>query len=197
MTTSTVRLAEGCCVLAGRAPLYAPPKQPERNRDGIEPALRGTIQDLTNGLRPWPLLLLGEAGSGKTCAALCMIDVFGGWYTSLPELCDLLITAQKGELAYSSGHRRFTEDVWSAWRNAHLVVLDEIGARDKVSDHHYETLKWAMDRREGQPAVFISNHEKLSELGHLYDDRIASRLSSGTPVWLKGDRRVKRDRRDC
>ena len=192
MTGSTPRLAEGCCVLAGQVPLYAPPDRPVRERDGIEPTLRSTIQGVVNGLRPWPLVLLGEAGSGKTCAGLCMIDAFGGWYITLPELCEMTISAQQGTLTWPSGYRRTTWEVWDAWHNAHLVILDEIGARDKVSDHHYETLKWAMDRREGCPAVFITNHETFKELGGLYDDRIASRLSSGTPVWLKGDRRVSK-----
>lgn len=179
-------------MLAGGVPLYGPPDQPERTRDRITSRLRDAIQDVVNARCPWPLVLLGEAGSGKTCAALCMIDAFGGWYTTLPELCDLLARAQQGELTYSSGYRRFVADVWDDWRNAHLVVLDEIGARDRVTDHHYETLKFAIDRREGRPAVFASNHQTFKALGLLYDDRIASRLSSGTPVWLKGDRRVSK-----
>ena len=38
--------------------------------------------------------------------------------------------------------------------------MDELGSRssrDKVSDHHYDTLKRAIDSREGQPAIWISN----------------------------------------
>ena len=84
-------------------------------------------------------------------------------------------------------------DIWDAWRNAHLVVLDEVGARDKVSDHHRETIKYALDHRQGKPAVVISNHLTVTHFAGLYGDPIASRLASGTQAWLKGDRRVDRE----
>ena len=186
-------LAENCCALNGHVSMYKPPDQPNRVVAQIDTKLCDTIQGAIDGRLRWPLLLLGEAGSGKTCAALCMIDKFGGWYITLPELCALIIQAQQGQLSWSSGFRRFESDIWSAWRNAHLVVLDEIGARATVSDHHYETIKYAMDHRQGKPAVFISNHEKVSDLAGLYGDPISSRLASGTQEWLKGDRRVDRE----
>ena len=192
-TESTPVLAENCCVLTGYRATYTPPEQPERVRGQIDPALRATIQELADGSVRWPLLLLGEAGSGKTCAALCMIDLFGGWYVTLPELCALVIRAQQGELSWSSGYRRFESDIWSAWRRARLVVVDEIGARTTVSDHHCETIKHALDIRQGKPAVFISNHLLVADLAKLYDDPISSRLASGTQVWLTGDRRVNRE----
>ena len=192
-TRSTPVLAENCCVLAGYRATYTPPEQPERVRGKIDSKLRATIQELADGSVRWPLLLLGEAGSGKTCAALCMIDLFGGWYVTLPELCALVIRAQQGELSWSSGYRRFESDIWSAWRRARLVVVDEVGARTTVSDHHYETIKYALDIRQGKPAVFITNHLLVAVLAGLYGDPIGSRLGSGTQEWLKGDRRVNRE----
>ena len=66
-----------------------------------------------------------------------------------------------------------------------LCVIDEIGAREKVSDHQYETLKTAIDRRQGQPLVLISNVSP-PELSRVFDDRIASRCGAGTVVEVIG-----------
>ena len=74
---------------------------------------------------------------------------------------------------------------------ANVVVLDEVGTRQTVSDFQYETFKRAIDEREGKPAVFIANVD-LSAIGRLFDARIASRLSAGTIVQTEGDRRMRK-----
>ena len=70
---------------------------------------------------------------------------------------------------------------------------DDLGARDRVSDHAYETLKKVLDSREGRPLIALSN-ARLSELARVYDDRIASRLSAGTLIALdEPDQRLKKE----
>ena len=82
---------------------------------------------------------------------------------------------------------------WAAVRSTALVVVDDLGARDRVSDHAYETLKKVLDSREGRPLIALSN-ARLSELARVYDDRIASRLSAGTLIALdEPDQRLKKE----
>lgn len=123
--------------------------------------------------------MLGPAGVGKTCAALALVDVAGGWYYTVPELCEMFIDAQQGRLEKS------TSRIWGELEKSHLVAIDELGARDRVSDHHYDTIKRLLDKREGRPLVAISNLP-LKRLAQLYDDRLASRLACGTVLTVEG-----------
>jgi hypothetical protein len=71
-----------------------------------------------------------------------------------------------------------------------LVVLDELGTKDKVTDTAYEVVQDLLDRREGWPLVVISNHPP-EVIGELYDSRIVSRCEAGTKVNYTGpDRRI-------
>src|SRR3990167_4114582 len=86
-------------------PLLVRPERKEmvridRRISGIRPALRAIIRSLLAGEKPWPLVLLGPAGTGKTCAALCLLDHAGGSYWTVGMLCDRLIQAQQGRLAW-------------------------------------------------------------------------------------------------
>lgn len=143
------------------------------------------------GKLDFPIVLLGSAGSGKTCLALCLLDCSSGRYYAVSDLCDDLIRSEKGELLYSSGYQRRASEIWKDWDDASLTVLDELGTRAKVSDFQYETVKKAIDRREGKPSVVISNLS-LSAIKEKYDDRIASRLAGGTVIEMNGDRRLER-----
>ena len=142
---------------------------------------------------PWPLVFVGDVGTGKTCAALCLLD----WvsksrkYYTVPDLCDELIAVQNGHREY--GQRKDTlVSWWERWREAACCAVDELGSRTKVSDFQYESVKRAIDLREDRPAVFISNLS-LDELAKVYDDRIASRLAGGTVIHFTGDdRRIAR-----
>lgn len=180
---------EGHAAVAECRPMFRPPEK-FRDIDRIDPSLRAIVQELLRSDRPWPLYLYGQQGSGKSCLGLCMIDVCGGWYTTLPTLCTMLIGAGKGEFVWSTGHKRTVKDIWSSWSTANVVVLDEVGTRQTVTDFQYETLKRAIDEREGKSGVFISNVD-LSAIGRLFDARVASRLSAGTIVQIEGDRRMR------
>ncbi len=146
------------------------------------------IDSVCAGESTWPLTILGGVGVGKTCAALCLLDQCKGgrrYFTTMG-----LVSRLNGYRRESAGS---LESVfWDEWRKAMLVVLDEIGAREQVSDSHYESVKLAIDYRNEEPAIYISNLT-IAELTALYDDRIASRLQAGTVLDMFGwpDRRVK------
>jgi DNA replication protein DnaC len=163
----------------------------ERTLAQIDPALRQTIRALVAGESPWPLFLCGAPGTGKTCAALCLLDHAGGEYLTVSGLCSKLIQAQQGRLEWSKEGRGGTlwpEHVWNQIGAAPLVVLDEMGCRDKVSDAHYEAVKQVIDDRYCKPLVVISNLA-LAEVSKVYDDRVFSRLAAGTVVEVAGDDR--------
>jgi hypothetical protein len=162
-----------------------------RIAEKVVPDARKQVEQILTGQAPWPLLIIGQAGAGKTCLGLILADTFTGLYSTLPDLVLDVGDAMYGRATYATGHPRTSRELWNDWANATLPVLDEIGTRSNVSEHQYDVLKRALDRRENLPAVYISNHG-ISEITRLYDDRIASRLSAGTIVMLNGgDRRSK------
>lgn len=160
-----------------------------RARAMVPERIAEAMRDLAKHGEPWPLVLVGRTGGGKTCAALCAIDHFGGWYTELADFSELVLRARAGELQADGGYRYTTDDVWRRWSEANLTVIDEIGLRTPT-DNQFETLKRMLDRREGMPLIVISNF-RLPELARVYDDRIVSRLACGTVIETTEDRRVQ------
>jgi hypothetical protein len=170
----------------GFAPLVLTPKPSRRlfpmlprTMKGVPAEVVTAFRSLVAGKAPWPLLLHGPAGSGKTCAALALADFAesAGYWTA-----DGLIDAHMGP---------GKADVWEAVQGKGLVILDEIGAREKVTDLAYSTIKQFVDVREmicNRVAIYNSNLGP-DRLAGLLDDRIASRLLCGTVVEVKGDDR--------
>lgn len=154
---------------------------------------RSKIRDCAAGRSPWPLFAHGPAGCGKTCAALCLLDHAGGLYFTAASLSQAVSDAMFGRLLSPREKREVSAtQLWSEVATTPLVVLDEIGGRGSVSDHHYDCVKRLLDEREGRPTLCLSNLS-LGELAKLYDDRVASRLAAGTVVVLQGvDRRLSR-----
>jgi DNA replication protein DnaC len=140
------------------------------------------------------LYVHGDAGAGKTCALLCLSDhVPGSEYTTAADLCERLARSQQGrEEWYHEGRGGilWPEKLWQSFGRAPLVIVDELGARDRVSDHAYECVKRMIDERHGLPLALTSNHD-LESMARLYDDRIASRIAAGTIFHLDDeDRRL-------
>lgn len=181
----------------------------DRSIAEIAPGLRTTIRAMIAGESPWPLMLHGNAGTGKSCAMLCLLDYAGGEYHTVSGLCQMMNRAALGnysvdETGTRSGvieghkdyvHKRtvvlYPHQIWARIAKAPLIVLDEIGCRSNVSDAHYEAVKEMIDIRHRKPLAVLSNLS-LEALGKLYDDRIVSRLSAGTVVELAGaDRRLE------
>lgn len=176
---------------ARNAVFHNPCRNIQRTVERVAGPLRKIINDLASGSADWPLFLCGETGTGKTCAGLCVIDHYGGWYTTLQELNELRLRVDRGEEYWSGPHgdRVTIVELWDMWGLANVTVLDELGIRTPT-EPQYETLKRAIDLRENRPAIFISNLS-VGDMSNVYDDRIVSRLSAGTvPPPLVGDRRL-------
>lgn len=171
-----------------------------RVRSEIDPGLRAAVREVCEGRRPWPLLICGPAGCGKTRAGLCLVDAVMGSarYATLPDLCHDHNEIRAGNVWYpgARGPRKRVADFWREVESPVLLVVDEIGARQNVSDAHFEVLKGVLDAREGRPLVAITNLD-LQAIARVYDDRVASRLAAGTVVALDGaDRRLQREQDD-
>lgn len=167
----------------------------------VEEPLKIVFRALVRGQERWPLFLHGKAGTGKTCAALALLDHLWPWQQAYATTVDLTSAVMA---SYDKNRPDFDwqqfgpyrilndsrEDTPSDKRGAALMVLDELGMRDKVTDTHYECVKRVLDMRRGQPLILVSNHG-LKEIETLYDGRIASRCAAGTVVELRGrDRRT-------
>lgn len=163
---------------------YSPSKA--RTLAQVDRVLLDAFRRVAGGKAPWPLFVTGQPGRGKTCAALALLDhTSSGIYMTVNELVGRRMASFKPGAA---------EMPWAALfgtQQRALVVLDELGTRQTVSDTHYECVQQVLDMREGFPLVLISNLS-LSEIEQRYDDRIASRCAAGTQVELKGrDRRAE------
>ena len=181
---------------AAPRPLLHVRNQSPSRPDLIPSDARALLKAVTTGQAPWPILMHGPVGTGKTCAALCVLDrcLFSRRYFTAQKMCEDAAAALCHELYDGAGYAMSTIAFWMAWSRADIACLDEIGSRssrDKVSDHHYETVKRAIDERRGEPSIWISNLDP-DGLAKVYDDRIASRLSEGTIIMFAGaDRRVQ------
>jgi len=165
----------------------------DRSPDLIAQPLRTLIRSAITGSDPWPLFVHGPAGTGKTRAALCLLDMAGGQYWTASGIAEAAILSFKGQLRlpWHTGPTS-TAALWEGIGKSALIVLDEIGSREVVKDHAYECLKRVLDLREGKPLMALSNLD-LQSVERIYDDRIASRLAAGSVLALDGsDRRLQR-----
>lgn len=138
--------------------------------------LRQLFFALASGQRPWPLYLHGDIGHGKTRAVLAFCDrVVTARYWSVDSLMDAIVCR---------------EAPWHGWQTD-LAVLDELGLprAGNAAEFDYSAVKQFLDWRECRPAIYVSN---LAPTGiyRLYDDRLESRVTSGTVYRL-----LDRDRR--
>jgi len=160
-------------------------------RPGVPEQVHRRFGECVCGSSPWPFVLTGEPGSGKTCAALVWLDMYGGRYYTAQEWAERVADARFERLRSSVGYLISLSEVWTnECMRTNLFVLDELGMRAKASEHHYDCVKGVLDKREGRPLICISNLS-LSGLEEVYDDRVASRLSGGTVVEMTGDRRMR------
>ena len=161
-----------------------------RTLDGITEELKPTLLALIAGELPWPLFLYGSVGAGKTGAALALCDYALGTYWGLADLVD-----ERHRDFNRHRVERVSSDIWDRWQRWPLAVLDEIGVRSTVRPTEYDTLKKAVDLRLNKPIIVISNIGP-DDLVRLYDDRVVSRICTGTIRKLVGPDR-RRNRNQC
>jgi hypothetical protein len=168
-----------------------------RRAGAVDCELMGLFRRLAHGGAKWPLFLYGPAGSGKTCAALALTDLVQTTFYGTPEdLCTIILKGGPRRWAPSKAEIVYRDDrpALVAIPAERLVVLDELGARSKITDLHYSAVKEFLDSRElghNRVGIYISNLEPDKLVG-VYDDRIASRLLCGTWFELAGkDRRME------
>ena len=153
-----------------------------RQMGKVEPSLIAVLRSLVVGDSPWPLLIYGGVGAGKTLAALSLADFCDtACYSTLDGLCDQVVGGEWHHVAD-----------WDCISKKELAILDEIGERSKVADLLRTTLKRYLDEREqqaGSTGIYISNCTP-KQLANLFDDRIVSRLLAGTVHYIDSpDRR--------
>jgi DNA replication protein DnaC len=159
----------------------------------VTPELRQIFHRLADGELKWPLYLWGPPGSGKSCAALCLIDhIKGGKFWHMSAFDSLVQRIKKGieERPYPETGK-IPEAGWWRWF-AYLpsVALDDVGSQEVSSETQEDTLFLALEARDGgQPLVTTSNRSP-KEIETAYSQRIHSRMCSGTIHRLEG-----RDRR--
>lgn len=148
----------------------------------------------------WPVMMCGPTGTGKTSAAA----VLYGRFQRLPmwhRADDLLLAMSMGRKdgVQVDGVNQFGEVVRrhvpfnkfvARVANCSCLFLDDLGVRAPTDAMHaalFDLLEWRLEK----PLVVTTN-QKMSELSEMFDDRIASRLSSGTVIPFTGvDRRQK------
>ncbi len=154
-----------------------------RRWSAVEKPLVDALRAVVTGSAPWPVLLSGAPGSGKTCAGLALCDIAKtAFYVTVEEMLDAVM-----------GRGRLDQvQLWERIAEKDLVVLDELGCRSSVSDLEYSAVKRVLDIRETMHTrclVAISNAEPDGLLA-LYDRRIHSRLTCGLVYRMQaGDRR--------
>lgn len=161
-----------------------------RSTKQVSPELLVIMQRLACGLSPWPLFLYGPSGTGKTCGSLLFSDiVIGSMYYSIDDVIRAEMLSD-----YSDDSRIEKAQVWRNIKYSSLLIIDDIGERDKIGDLYTSVLKRILDLREVEQygrAIYISN-QSPAELGKLMADRIMSRMMRGTKYLLDGsDRRAE------
>jgi hypothetical protein len=184
-----------------------------RSLAGVDSSLRAVFRRLVAGEAPWPLYLFGRAGTGKTSAALVLLDHCGrpprendipcrdlhDWlygYAEVRALAGLRIRADEGKFWTAGDSGGFTVNwrwLLSAWQSFPLAVLDEIGIGATTSDFKLDVLLEVLNARCDDPVrpLVVTGNLAPKELESVYDDRIASRVLAGTVFQLDGnDRRI-------
>lgn len=182
-----------------------------RSQEEILPDLRQQLLNIANGSLAWPLYLWSPGpGSGKTCAALSMLDNYGSGnchgggsdvseflggfadFASLPELFRMAEQKRLYTTTASDGCQTvYLSDLWAFVRTDKLLVLDDLrkpsDREQRLGEDHFGILKRILDLRIGKPLIITSNVDpwsppdgSQSDLVRLFDDRIADRITCGT-----------------
>ena len=174
-----------------------------RELAAVPKAILETLERAEVGKTRWPLYIHGQPGNGKTCAALAISDhverseffTFEQFTAKTNDVKFGRATFTAGGQMNPEGYREVTHEInWTVQRwnqhlaSAPLVLLDDVGTRDRSSEAAYEAFKGLLDSRDGKPLIVTSNHD-VSVMATIFDPRVFDRLASGTVVELVGTSR--------
>lgn len=178
----------------------------------MDPVAIQAFRDCVAGKSPWPLLIHGSPGNGKTCAGLVFCDrvIYSEWWiwTIFHRKLHRIVTGGQDE-EYIPGPRiegtlsarmpgtwvRWTVEKW--WRyikRLPLVVVDDVALSAKAEKVEYEAMHALLENRVGLPLVLTSNlaldgKDGLPGLADVFDERVRDRIRAGTQTELTGDSR--------
>lgn len=173
----------------------------------MSPEVRTIFRDLLTGVAPWPLYLFGPAGTGKTSAAMVLLDHCGpvprddleadtparlrNWlagYADVRALPGLKLDCDRGRLHWAGGGPASWDKLLAAAGRVPLFVLDEIAVGGEHGDFRLDTLLEVVDVRAGDPVrpFVVTGNARPADLPRLYDDRVADRVLAGTVLKVDG-----------
>lgn len=152
----------------------------------------------------WPVYLTGPTGTGKTSlAAYCFrgsierhaskAESDQQWprWSVWPEFCNRLNALRMDAITIQhEDGRTYTADEpawWRRWSTRRTVVIDEIGLATK-SDAQIKAMWQLLECRRGLPTILTGNLTQ-QQISETFDDRILSRILSGTWLEIRGDDR--------
>ena len=157
---------------------------------------------------PWPVMIHGGVGCGKTCAAGC---IYREWRRSreragtarwfrLDNLIDFILKARfsnEGIVTYlptGDAVRQTEGGLFAAFEQADFVVLDDFGVTE-FNPQREEVSSRLIESRVGKPLIVTANYSPSEFTAKGVDDRLVSRLSAGTVIHATGDdRRLQNSR---
>lgn len=143
------------------------------------------------GEKAWPLVFVGETGTGKTCAAYAIMDrvAYYRWHMSYSDAASQLGTLRGGR---ESADYRSEEGFWADVRNAAIALMDDLGTREHVTPTAYDAIKTFLDIREHRPAIVTTNLT-VANIGKVFDQRVSDRIAGGTLVKFVGTSRRRNE----
>lgn len=136
-------------------------------------------------------LILGSVGTGKTrlLAALCREYLVDGRRVVYSLAGALLRRIRE---SYRDVARESEADVVEDLVGADLLAIDDLAHEGKITDHAIGRLHEVLSIRHGsRKYTAITTNLSLREIGELYDQSIASRLSAWRRVVMTGTDRRK------
>jgi len=175
----------------------------EHARDVVRDIVVGG--ERVNGKNPYPLLLWGPTGTGKSYVAALMHAHYEGvsCFVRANRFVQDIVTCRssRGKVAsqrYQGGdpqyrgtsYERTEKQIWNmVCRQDSLWVIDEL-MLDNQTATGKEVIYTLLDLRQKKPTIITCNRD-LAGIAKQFDDRVATRISCGTQIKVDGDDRRK------
>ena len=150
--------------------------------------------------RRWPLLLTGNVGAGKTCAAACLYGAYSRmpmWHRADDLLLgmatgrtDGIFVDVKNELNEVERRKLAFNTFVSRVGSTTCLFLDDLGTR-RPTESMLQAMFDIMEYRKGK-ALVVTTNLSVQGIAELFDDRIADRFACGTIIKFEGDSRRER-----